>query len=681
MPSVPPASSHPASDPSAAFPNPPSSPLSAHSNDGSTDYDELPPDDGVDDMEESGAASRNGASPSHPPRSSHPSSTSPSRPPPPKARKPYTVSKPRETWTQSEHTKFIEALSLFERDWKRIGAHIGTKTIIQIRSHAQKYFIKMQKMGLDTYIPPPRPKRKSRRGASDEDTAPRGNGQAGDGDPRPLLPQAHTQHPPHVMHAQPALLQQQPLPHALAFHPHPTVASLPSLSMPHAHAHAHPLPMQAQAIAAKPAQVGGGEGSMGILSSLSQQMLAPPPGMGHAHGLAPPHSPSPYGVYDPPAPVLYQQAMPLQGYHPPPQQAMHGQAMYPQAALHPLPTPAVFQPSASYAGPLSYPRGAAHLQPPSLASPQSARASSPALAVHSPGGFPHQQGNVVPLQASRASPFVAPAPLTHIRPTPTRPSPIITHMNEGGQGMGGGLGVKEEKREESREKDRGGRDGRDGHRERREEREGRDRRHRRERDREREREEEKERERRAQLSKRRDSYAVMEDVSKTLALLKEGALAPLDDKRGGGDGSEGSGGGEEGSSDSSGGGSDDERRGGGSSRRHKRARKEKRKSRERRNGRRSDGHRRRSRSAERRPSRAASRDARRRSPPPYAGHGRDAGDVAAVALQRPVGRLDRPGAARLAPVAAATDAGGGRLRDGDGADAAAAVVVADVRGV
>lgn len=39
-----------------------------------------------------------------------------------KLRKPYTVSKPRETWTNEEHAKFIEALSLYERDWKRIVA-------------------------------------------------------------------------------------------------------------------------------------------------------------------------------------------------------------------------------------------------------------------------------------------------------------------------------------------------------------------------------------------------------------------------------------------------------------------------------------------------------------------------------------------------------------------------------
>jgi SHAQKYF class myb-like DNA-binding protein len=80
-----------------------------------------------------------------------------------RARKPYTVSKSRENWSNAEHQKFLEALSLFDRDWKKIQAHIETKTVIQIRSHAQKYFIKMQKMGLDGYIPPARPKKKAKK--------------------------------------------------------------------------------------------------------------------------------------------------------------------------------------------------------------------------------------------------------------------------------------------------------------------------------------------------------------------------------------------------------------------------------------------------------------------------------------------------------------------------------------
>lgn len=80
-----------------------------------------------------------------------------------KSRKPYTITKPRESWTKEEHQRFVDALKLYERDWKKIGAHVKSKTVIQIRSHAQKYFIKMQKVGRIECIPPPRPKRKSRK--------------------------------------------------------------------------------------------------------------------------------------------------------------------------------------------------------------------------------------------------------------------------------------------------------------------------------------------------------------------------------------------------------------------------------------------------------------------------------------------------------------------------------------
>ncbi|KAK4795882.1 hypothetical protein SAY86_028208 [Trapa natans] len=78
-----------------------------------------------------------------------------------KVRKPYTSTKKKERWTDTEHAKFVEAVYLFDRDWKKIQAFIASKTVIQIRSHAQKYSGKIKKNGVKGHLPPPRPKRKA----------------------------------------------------------------------------------------------------------------------------------------------------------------------------------------------------------------------------------------------------------------------------------------------------------------------------------------------------------------------------------------------------------------------------------------------------------------------------------------------------------------------------------------
>ena len=48
-------------------------------------------------------------------------------------------------WSANEHTLFLEALNLYGREWKRVADYIKTRNSAQIRSHAQKYFAKLEK--------------------------------------------------------------------------------------------------------------------------------------------------------------------------------------------------------------------------------------------------------------------------------------------------------------------------------------------------------------------------------------------------------------------------------------------------------------------------------------------------------------------------------------------------------
>lgn len=57
-------------------------------------------------------------------------------------------------WSKEEHNKFLEGIVLYGINWKKVKTMIGTRTSIQVRSHAQKFFYKMktckdEKLGID----------------------------------------------------------------------------------------------------------------------------------------------------------------------------------------------------------------------------------------------------------------------------------------------------------------------------------------------------------------------------------------------------------------------------------------------------------------------------------------------------------------------------------------------------
>ena len=95
-----------------------------------------------------------------------------------------------DAWNQSEHERFLEGLQLYQRDWKRIANHVGTKTVFQAHSYARqcvhalqsnhphhsllvsagqltadlhsgRYFTKVHTYGTGEFMPAPRPKRKT----------------------------------------------------------------------------------------------------------------------------------------------------------------------------------------------------------------------------------------------------------------------------------------------------------------------------------------------------------------------------------------------------------------------------------------------------------------------------------------------------------------------------------------
>ncbi len=56
-----------------------------------------------------------------------------------------SASKSAGRWTKEEHHRFVEALKKFGKNWKQVEDFVGTRSGAQIRSHAQKFFNRLQR--------------------------------------------------------------------------------------------------------------------------------------------------------------------------------------------------------------------------------------------------------------------------------------------------------------------------------------------------------------------------------------------------------------------------------------------------------------------------------------------------------------------------------------------------------
>ncbi|KAK4528234.1 hypothetical protein GAYE_SCF53G6169 [Galdieria yellowstonensis] len=62
-----------------------------------------------------------------------------------KSRRKCYVVRRKERWTEEEHERFLAGLEQFGRNWRAIERIVRTKTAVQVRSHAQRYFIREAK--------------------------------------------------------------------------------------------------------------------------------------------------------------------------------------------------------------------------------------------------------------------------------------------------------------------------------------------------------------------------------------------------------------------------------------------------------------------------------------------------------------------------------------------------------
>ena len=47
-------------------------------------------------------------------------------------------------WDPDEHMRFIEAINIFGNEWKEVQKYVATRSSNQVRSHAQKFFLKLK---------------------------------------------------------------------------------------------------------------------------------------------------------------------------------------------------------------------------------------------------------------------------------------------------------------------------------------------------------------------------------------------------------------------------------------------------------------------------------------------------------------------------------------------------------
>lgn len=55
-------------------------------------------------------------------------------------------------WLLSEHYLFIHAILKYGTDWKKVKRYVKTRSVVQIRSHSQKYLIRLEKRKNDPML-------------------------------------------------------------------------------------------------------------------------------------------------------------------------------------------------------------------------------------------------------------------------------------------------------------------------------------------------------------------------------------------------------------------------------------------------------------------------------------------------------------------------------------------------